>query len=754
MTGRSFSVAFSIDAGVHFPVFRPFVYPLSDNRPGDLLRVLSGQSAPQSVSGMIHRGRPNRSDSLELRIATGLLALVVVCCGCRTITIDAARRVASVASLGNSNAIGTKPIRRVHRLGPVAKLFASSPTPSDRTNQLLRRYVLDDQYRMDPEAAIRRLQENAASEPGLERTHAVAELAFLQGEWASRLGQSQRASRMYATAMESAYRFLFDPELDVARNAYDPQFRNISDIYNQSLESILRRLIKSGELAPGNSVTLETIDSSFTFSIDVPGRWKSEKFEKFELVNDFQVQGLHNQYRTYGLGVPLIAVRQSSDPTPKSFEEHYPPGLTMALTAFLQLDELPSRDPYAPAGETGQSGARLSLLDPLEQTFAEVGRRMVPLESDVTTPMAWYLNDPLLNTNVFATLALLNADFANDYEGLYMLEPYDPNKIPVVMIHGLWSSPVTWLQMFNDLRADRSIRENYQFWFCLYPTGQPWWESARQVRAQLGAVREKLNISPGDDNPDLPFNQRVLVGHSMGGLVATMQAVESCDNFWSVISEHDPQEFDGDPETIRRLEDTYFFSPNPAVRRVVTLATPHQGSSYANETTRWLSRKAFSLPQVFTGDYAAFTAKNRALIANSKPLTVATSVDSLAPDSPFFERLGQAQRGDAIAFHNIYGKMHQNAVKLKLGLAEEGDGVVGIDSARLAGAESEIEIDSAHNTIHQTPQAILEVKRILQVHLAGMERMHPQQVISQVGGKMLEPIRSEIQIPARFELRR
>ena len=35
-----------------------------------------------------------------------------------------------------------------------------------------------------------------------------------------------------------------------------------------------------------------------------------------------------------------------------------------------------------------------------------------------------------------------------------MLEPYDPNKMPVVMVHGLWSSPVTWMEMFNDLRSD------------------------------------------------------------------------------------------------------------------------------------------------------------------------------------------------------------------------------------------------------------------------------------------------------------
>ncbi len=659
--------------------------------------------------------------------------------GCRSMTIDVARNVACVASLANRNAIGARPIKRVNKLGPIRRLFAESPPPSDRTKLLLRRFVLDEQYRLDPDEAIRRMKAYALAEPGLERTHAVAELAFKQGEWAARLGQANRASRMYATALESSYRFLFDSDLDLGRNAYDPQFRSISDIYNRSLEAILRRLIRDGSIVPGTMVSLETIDSQIDFVVEVPGRWNGEQFEKFELVNDFQVQGVENQYRTYGLGVPLIGVRKErSEALP--FEEYYPPQLTMALTAFLQLADSPSRDPYAMTfGEDETLVARLSLFDPLEQTVAQVGQRIVPLESDITTPMAWYLNDPLLNTNVFATLALLNANFANDYEGLYMLEPYDPKKIPVVMIHGLWSSPVTWLQMFNDLRADREIRERYQFWFCLYPTGQPWWESARQVRAQLDDVRKKLVREQDSLNPALPINQMVLVGHSMGGLVARMQTVESEDLFWNVISEHDPSEFSGSPETIQRLEETFRFHPNPGIRQMITLATPLRGSTYANDTTRWLGRKAITLPQTFTGDYSQITARNRNLISNPGPLTVATSVDSLSSDNPFFEKLLAAKSSPNVSYHNIYGSYKQGTLPEKLGWTTPGDGVVATTSARADDADSEIEIQAQHNTIHQNPLAILEVKRILLENLVGLNRHPTDQLVRPVSAEMLQP---------------
>ena len=72
-----------------------------------------------------------------------------------------------------------------------------------------------------------------------------------------------------------------------------------------------------------------------------------------------------------------------------------------------------------------------------------------------------------------------------------MVEPYDPNKIPVLMVHGLWSSPMTWMEMFNDLLAYPDIRSNYQFWFYLYPTGEPFWYSANQLRSDLIEVADR-----------------------------------------------------------------------------------------------------------------------------------------------------------------------------------------------------------------------------------------------------------------------
>ena len=59
---------------------------------------------------------------------------------------------------------------------------------------------------------------------------------------------------------------------------------------------------------------------------------------------------------------------------------------------------------------------------------------------------------------------IFNAKKEIDETGIFMLEPYRDDQIPVVMVHGLMSYPATWVQMFNDLRGDAELRKKYQFW--------------------------------------------------------------------------------------------------------------------------------------------------------------------------------------------------------------------------------------------------------------------------------------------------
>jgi len=274
------------------------------------------------------------------------------------------------------------------------------------------------------------------------------------------------------------------------------------------------------------------------------------------------------------------------------------------------------------------------------------------------------------------------------------------------------------MDMFNDLRSFPEIRARYQFWFYLYPSGQPFWISATQLRNDLTAMRDVFDKHRRDSAQE----QMVLVGHSMGGLVSRLQTIDSGDDFWKIISDSPAQDADqalakirGPEEDRIKLVSTLFFRPNPSVRRVITIGTPHRGSEFANDYTRWIARKFIKLPRmaIFLGN--RLTAENPNLFKDTQLLTVANAIDSLAPESPIFPVMMRAKRSSGVKYHNIIGVLENPSLISRR--VSRGDGIVEYASARMDDVESELIVDADHMTIHMVSKTIFEVRRILLEHL-------------------------------------
>jgi hypothetical protein len=112
----------------------------------------------------------------------------------------------------------------------------------------------------------------------------------------------------------------------------------------------------------------------------------------------------------------------------------------------------------------------LSFWDPREVKSIAVGQTSVPLAGDFTTPYAY-----LLAQGEIGHLAHDGMEETEDLEallGLYLLEPYDPDKIPIVMVHGIRSSALAWMELTNDIHGDSEIRDSYQVWQYVYPTSR------------------------------------------------------------------------------------------------------------------------------------------------------------------------------------------------------------------------------------------------------------------------------------------
>ena len=629
-----------------------------------------------------------------------------------------AATLAALAAVGcSSSQISLRSVPKSPLIDELDLASYSGPKPSARTVQLLRVCNLGGELGGDYPALLKKLQAINDSEPAADMVYALSELAFIGAKKVERRDQ-QAALDLYGASVLHAYDYLFAQRFAAARNPYDPQYRGACELYNGALESALRIICANKELVPNTTKTINTASGAWDVTCVLQGgRWKSNDFERFEFVSDYEVKGLKNLYQTHGLGVPLIAVRHSYKGEPAE-AKYYPAGLSFPVTAFLR--PLSKIDP-----KTGQIVAHnqcvLELYDPLATDTTLVAGRQVPLESDLTTPLAYFLSRPEMKLDS-PTLGLLDPKALLDLQsgqrplmGLYMVQPYAPGKIPVLLVHGLWSSPMTWMEMFNDLRSQPEIRDHYQFWFYLYPTGQPFWLSAAQLRRELVRVRETLD--PKHQEPAL--DEMVLVGHSMGGLVSQLQTIPSGDDIWRLVSSEPLGQVKTDAKTRQKLQSTFFFQPSPSIRRVVMIATPHRGSTFSTQTTQWLLGKLIDLPQKLIDSQQELFRDNPGAFADRSLLKVRTSIDSLSPGSPIFSTILTRRPAPWVKYHSIVGSVPKDWWLAKV--SGDGDGVVSLASAHLDGAASEITVPADHTTVHAHPAAVLEVRRILLEHLAELE---------------------------------
>lgn len=610
--------------------------------------------------------------------------------------------------------------------------------PSERTTVLLRRLDLQSQLDGEPEVLLSGLQHHLEREQSPEVLAAYAEIAFLAGQKIEPVDR-KRAFDIYAASVAHAYLYLFDPRLAEQRNEYDPQFRFVSSLYNNSLDRALRIIVEEGRLQPGSVYTCNALNH--TIDLRVVARnvsWRGHDVERFEFVSDFETTGIVNTYRTYGLGVPLIAIRKRPpEPTPperrSEVEKFYPDTLALPVTAFLRLD--PAM--ITGAGSRPRLRATLELIDPLVANHVNVARRPVPIESDLTTPIAYGLDHMQFDDFTVSTFGMLQPETAREHHGLFMMEPYQPNKIPVVLVHGLWSSPVTWVEMFNDLRGDPTIRARYQFWYYFYPTGQPFLYTGATLRRDLAQLRRELD--PHRNQPAL--DQMVLVGHSMGGLVSKLQAVDSGDEFWDLVADKPFHELQLDDETREQVAEVFYFRANPGVRRVVTIATPHEGSQLSNSITRWLARTFFSLPQPLVQLTDRLKRENSEALKLKHEFDLPTSIDTLSPDSPALVALRNRPRPPWVTYNNIYGEVDEGNWFSRF--HGPSDGVVPVPSAQAKFAATHLAVPAEHQTIHRHPKTVLEMRRILRDHLAMLDQeaatRHAQQHAMWVAQQQQQP---------------
>jgi pimeloyl-ACP methyl ester carboxylesterase len=583
--------------------------------------------------------------------------------------------------------------RIVHR--SLTANVLSTGRPSGPTRNVLHRRYLYKRFEDEPERALAELHRIAVAEGGdTEDLFALAELSFLLAEQrAKRRGER----RYYLSSAVYAYAYLFPGDGIEPPSPFDPRFRLACDLYNRGITAGFQSEERSRvALAPG---VYDLPFGALEVEVDRTGfRWADRELVEFIPVAELDVRGLRNRYRRPGIGAPLAA---GTDPTDERRSQGLiGPRVKVPVTAFLRLN--------APRSGlvSGKIHGVLELYAASDADWVTIGDQRIPLEVEPTSTLAYMLTEtPLWEQEIARFLG--RKDVLIEPPLLGALEPYRPGRIPVVLVHGTVSSPARWAEMVNELYSHQRIRERFQFWFFLYDTGNPIAYSALLLRDDLSEQVQRLEATKRD--PCL--YQMVVIGHSQGGLLTKMTAIDAGDRLWNNVSRRPFTEVAPrlSPENRELVRRTLFVKPLPFVRRLIFIATPHRGSFVAGKRISHMAARLIKLPGNVAGAASDLVRGTESGFGVAALDGIPTSVDNMTPGHPFIETLSSIPVVEGVTTHSIIPVRGE-------GPPEEGnDGVVEYLSAHLQDAASELIVRSGHST-QSHPYTIAEVRRILLEH--------------------------------------
>ncbi|MGC1995675.1 MAG: alpha/beta fold hydrolase, partial [Pseudolabrys sp.] len=386
--------------------------------------------------------------------------------------------------------------------------------------------------------------------------------------------------------------------------------------------------------------------------------WKPQEFDLIP-ADELNVHGKFVVPRVtrQGIGASLVAVRTQQ--APRIRQRFVPPRIYLAVTAVAHL-----------------SGRKyeIEFIDPLSMETATLSGRSLPSGADFTAPLALGLSRE--RPEKIGVPAMFDPErFANTAH-LTQVQPYDPKKIPVLFVHGLQSTPVTWVPLVNTIWADPILRRNYQVWVFSYPSGYPIPYSALLLRRELDALNKTF--------PN--HRQIVLVGHSMGGILSRLMITDSSgDKVWRYFFGTLPAQTKLSPESKALVREALVFKRRRDVARVIFISTPHRGSLIAGSPIGRIAsgmiRKSVEFVRLGPEILQASVVQEDPAVMKLKRLP--NSIDTLSPNDPFVKIMNALPLAKGVPYHSIIGDRGRGDTP------HSSDGVVPYWSSHVGGAKSE-----------------------------------------------------------------
>ena len=515
---------------------------------------------------------------------------------------------------------------------------------------------------------------------------------------------------MLDKSIRYSYAYLFKTERQPQDRIFNNRQVQIRDFYNQALAKLI-----SLEVDQKNSTSVIKAGNS-TYTIDFSNYPELEKNKPEALLSTYSMNfsGLRSINRRDGFGAEFVTILKE----PKKAEEdkyivdpvhhkyssginpniHTPRYLAVSITA-------------QPDGENSienilhNPNFKLNVFDPYSTDSIHVGNHAYPLAANFSAPYGLWLAENNLGTAAF--LSLIDRDKRLTMPHLYMLEPYNPNKKVIVLVHGLASSPEAWIRLTNDIMGDTVLREHYQVWQIFYSTNMPILESRYQINAIINQGFESI------DQKSASAKDAVLIGHSMGGIIARLLVSDQdlSNNAQKILKNKEFNRFKDDPIFSARLN----IQSIPNFDRAIFISAPHRGTDYADRWFTRAARKVIKLPGAFLGALAdSVDDKNlnpKKFLKEMDGGLIQNGPSDLSHNSKFTQLTKNVMPKKGMIYHSIMGNItNSNDPDIM------NDGIVPYRSSHLDGAVSEKIIKGGHS-IQETPEAVLELRRILKLHL-------------------------------------
>lgn len=519
--------------------------------------------------------------------------------------------------------------------------------------------------------------------------------------------------KMLDKSIRYSYAYLFKTKRKPIDRIFDNRQVQIRDFYNQAIAKLVTISAQRSSVKKATD-SVKIGNSIYNINLDQYQLLKNKELDRFISSYNLNFSGLRTINRRDGFGSEFVAVFPASeekynnkyilDPLNASYQTSINPNIHKARYLSATIVARPVKAESVD-DIINSPNITVQVMDPYRTENVDIAGKSYPLAANFSAPYGLWLAEN--NLGAAAYLSLIDREERLTMPHLYMLEPYNPNKKVIVLVHGLASSPEAWIALTNDIMGDSILREHYQVWQVFYSTNMPILESRFQIYALLKQAFGGLNPNDPADK------DAVLIGHSMGGIISRL-LVSNADISQSALSMMSPYQqakLKKHPIVSERLK----IQPITNFDRAVFMSSPNRGTDFADLWFTRAARKIIKLPGAFLGAVTD-TITNQDIDAKD----ILTRIDKgliqngpsdLSHKSKFMALTEDINPPKGFVFHSIIGNKTNSKDPDVMT-----DGIVPYKSAHLDGATSEVIIKGGHS-IQETPEAVLELRRILRQHL-------------------------------------